>query len=30
MQLIEPKVEIIKQGVGLDRVYKQIERVGRT
>ena len=29
MKLIEPKVEIIKQGVGLDRVYKQIERAGR-
>ena len=30
MQLIEPKVEIIKQGVGLDGMYKHIELCGRT
>jgi thymidylate synthase (FAD) len=30
MKLIEPKVELIKQENGLEGIYKQIERVGRT
>ena len=30
MRLIEPSFEILEQEVGLDGVYKQIEKVGRT
>lgn len=30
MRLIEPKVEIIPQGEGIDGVYQQIEKAGRT
>ena len=30
MKLIEPSVEIITQEPGLQGIYKQIERVGRT
>ena len=30
MKLIKPSFEILDQGIGLEGVYKQIERVGRT
>ena len=30
MQLIKPSFEILEQGPGLDGIYKQIEKVGRT
>lgn len=30
MKIIEPKVEFLKQESGLEGIYKQIERVGRT
>ena len=30
MKLIKPNFEILDQGIGLEGVYKQIERVGRT
>jgi thymidylate synthase (FAD) len=30
MRLIKPSFEILDQGIGLEGVYKQIERVGRT
>ena len=30
MRLIKPSIEILEQGLGIQGIYKQIEKAGRT